>query len=1211
MPSKSIRVFVSSPFNGFNDDRNTLYAKVFQPLDKLCAENGFSFHAVDLRWGVSDARAVLNKAARICLEEIERCQKESPRPNFIVMTGTRYGWIPMPESISMDHWKLIYDSCDACEREQLKKSYWKDENDCIPKYHFTGNEAGRDVLFQHAKKVLPHREQIFYGASMTEQEIYKGLLDQEGAKEHTVVMIRENDKVGFKKDDDIIVQGVGGLSLQNTLRHAMEGHEENLVVYNKGEMPEYWKPVYERLRSIVVSQMEQVKAEIARKDEAELRREERERRIKEASEEYIDCDNRLEMLRNKIAQSRGKGVVVQGSQGMGKSLLLKKYVHETKATAIFSDLDAECMNIMQAIRKLMAGFDNMPTMVPGTGLAHWFQDCLKRIDQPTVLVIDSIDEIQDYAGFYGSLWNMKIPKDIVVVLGCVDYGKYGDPTKVECLTLPGLDRDSAISLLMEMLKRAGRTLTHKQISDLKMPNNVEALYVFAMYQRLRTLASYEEIDDEAMTLQKLLEHAYNEKKRYYDNVFTSHALACIALSSHGLQEKELIGIMGEDNNVIAQIQQEDQTRIKGIEQRYHSLEQPIMNKWASLFHGSDDFLVSVIENDITLIKCRHGLIRDICGNIPGVVDTMISYFDKQPDYYGSVINRRKIDELVPLLKKADDKDKARVYLTNPIVQNAWIMLGKYDSLMDDLEWIEFEQIALSQHPMLYREELRSFPHVFNRHNGDVFDCAYLKCEDNDLMYRRLPVTGSYALKNDGLIAIATGEQILLYDWERNRIVHSVDIEANVRVFYWDGDDLVLRGETERLRFSYKEHQLKLKEREECQNVLDLYAYDDFEKITKAGGFAETCWGLKSDDYYLMWRNGDAFERIELLYYGHDILHICRNEFACVIIDRVLIHVIHLKERKIWMTIQGLQPLECLFSPDCKRLLVISNDNGMHMVEIEKQMEQEMVSTVFSRKDLRRAFFGRVFRNIQRVIGMATSLYEHKQFPYNPNEIAGKWNVHGRKTPLLYCYDHKYQWYAAYYYDNSVAYVRVFDANANCLMLESVVDPILTVDLDGDPFLADGTLLKIVSDGKTQVLDVWEGTWSSEVKERENYRTFRRQRSLVMLPRDRDKVIKRGIAIASIVGPALFVPLAQMVYGTEKGILQHVVKKTDGEYVWHININLGRIIITDQKGDGVLIDEVEHALIAADVKDGKAYLLREAGAKPIVYELINARQRSTE
>ena len=42
--------FVSSTFGDLKPERNALQAQVFPKLDQLCAQNGFQFQAIDLRW---------------------------------------------------------------------------------------------------------------------------------------------------------------------------------------------------------------------------------------------------------------------------------------------------------------------------------------------------------------------------------------------------------------------------------------------------------------------------------------------------------------------------------------------------------------------------------------------------------------------------------------------------------------------------------------------------------------------------------------------------------------------------------------------------------------------------------------------------------------------------------------------------------------------------------------------------------------------------------------------------------------------------------------------------------------------------------------------------------------------------------------------------------------------------------------------------------
>ena len=43
---------------------------------------------------------------RICLEEIARCQRVTPKPNFILLLGDRYGWRPLPFANPADEFEV-------------------------------------------------------------------------------------------------------------------------------------------------------------------------------------------------------------------------------------------------------------------------------------------------------------------------------------------------------------------------------------------------------------------------------------------------------------------------------------------------------------------------------------------------------------------------------------------------------------------------------------------------------------------------------------------------------------------------------------------------------------------------------------------------------------------------------------------------------------------------------------------------------------------------------------------------------------------------------------------------------------------------------------------------------------------------------------------------------------------------------------------------
>jgi hypothetical protein len=81
---------------------------------------------------------------KICLEEIKRCQRVTPRPNFIVLLGDRYGWRPLPTEIpakecehivarvsNEDKVVLVW---DKNQPEGQKGWYLRDDNAVPPVY---------------------------------------------------------------------------------------------------------------------------------------------------------------------------------------------------------------------------------------------------------------------------------------------------------------------------------------------------------------------------------------------------------------------------------------------------------------------------------------------------------------------------------------------------------------------------------------------------------------------------------------------------------------------------------------------------------------------------------------------------------------------------------------------------------------------------------------------------------------------------------------------------------------------------------------------------------------------------------------------------------------------------------------------------------------------------------------------------------------------
>ena len=102
--ARQIRVFLSSTFRDFMEERDLLVKKVFPELRRKARERGVEVVDVDLRWGITEEESRQGKVIPICLVEIDRC-----RPYFVGMLGERYGWIPpanqySPQVIERQPW---------------------------------------------------------------------------------------------------------------------------------------------------------------------------------------------------------------------------------------------------------------------------------------------------------------------------------------------------------------------------------------------------------------------------------------------------------------------------------------------------------------------------------------------------------------------------------------------------------------------------------------------------------------------------------------------------------------------------------------------------------------------------------------------------------------------------------------------------------------------------------------------------------------------------------------------------------------------------------------------------------------------------------------------------------------------------------------------------------------------------------------------------
>jgi nephrocystin-3 len=94
---RTVRIFLSSTFRDFGEERDLLVKKVFPALRARLRDRFVELVDVDLRWGITIEQAQRREVLPICLAEIDRA-----RPYFIGMLGERYGWVPPADAYDPD-----------------------------------------------------------------------------------------------------------------------------------------------------------------------------------------------------------------------------------------------------------------------------------------------------------------------------------------------------------------------------------------------------------------------------------------------------------------------------------------------------------------------------------------------------------------------------------------------------------------------------------------------------------------------------------------------------------------------------------------------------------------------------------------------------------------------------------------------------------------------------------------------------------------------------------------------------------------------------------------------------------------------------------------------------------------------------------------------------------------------------------------------------
>lgn len=153
---KTFRLFVSSTFSDFVEERRLLQTEVFPYIKEYCIYNGLVFQPIDLRWGVTDEASNDQKTLELCLEEVQS-SKFYPYPNFLIMLGDRYGTIMLPYMIEQNDFEEISNTIKSEEDKKLLNNWYKLDKNQIPNSYILQPRVNE---YKNRKNWKPINEQL-------------------------------------------------------------------------------------------------------------------------------------------------------------------------------------------------------------------------------------------------------------------------------------------------------------------------------------------------------------------------------------------------------------------------------------------------------------------------------------------------------------------------------------------------------------------------------------------------------------------------------------------------------------------------------------------------------------------------------------------------------------------------------------------------------------------------------------------------------------------------------------------------------------------------------------------------------------------------------------------------------------------------------------------------------------------------------------------
>lgn len=638
MRNKFIRFFISSTFADMELERNLLQ-EVFEQLAKDYNERGWQIEAIDLRWGISKEAGLDNKTMQICLSELRRCQQMSPKPNFIVLLGDRYGWIPLPELIPQEYAEKL--PLDEEEKRLFDDWYVLDRNFIHPQYVLKkrlGVYENKDTWEDKVEAPLSHIFKKYhlpnFGLSATEQEIHAGALRVKNAREHVIAFMRHFVQIDSKNEEIYLEKQKENQDkldeLKKNLRSALDSANilpcDNLAQENYGSKAychDFKVGMKLRITNIVDRIIKEREKEAGNKDLLTIESQQHLTFAREEASGFVGREKEIRDICNYVEeQNNNQALWIKAPSGVGKTALLSKIV------TLYEDshyvICRHCGRTEQALKTdailgsiwyELKRYDKSHICDIDTYMFHYSYLLKGKLenyvsDKPLLLIVDGINMLDDKEEIMASLqWlpESGLSKQVKVIFSSTDELRYEiSRPQVRSYILGNLE-DDAISLINTTLSRNGRCLTAAQIETIKKTvkeTEGTAIYLKVLSQYLSRLASDELIASLPQDLSALVKFVINHivAGGHFDRKFVAKVLSLVSQERLGLTPSEILEIASSDKIVFDGLRS----------QSFHDLKSPKIPIviWSRLYFELSPFMRDTYTTAGWLITIYHSALKE-------------------------------------------------------------------------------------------------------------------------------------------------------------------------------------------------------------------------------------------------------------------------------------------------------------------------------------------------------------------------------------------------------------------------------------------------------------------------------------------------------------------------------------------------------------------------------------------------------------------------